>query len=81
MRPYAHLEIYSGSHLQESDKIQATRNLLDQEWSVMTHAEIKTVLNGSLSIKLSLLAVRFSAFVFGHVTLYQLHSRWFRISV
>ena len=47
----------------------------------MTPSELKAVLLWSLAINYSLLSVWFSAFVFGHDTLFQLHSRWFRISV
>jgi hypothetical protein len=78
MRPYARVDIYSASRLQESDKIQATRKLLAQERGVMTPAEIKSVLLWSLVINYSLLSVWFSAFVFGRDTLYPLHSRWLR---
>ena len=47
----------------------------------MTPIDLKAALIWSLAINYSLLSIWFSAFVFGHDTLYRLHSRCFRISV
>jgi len=47
----------------------------------MTPSDIKTVLLWSLAVNYGLLSLWFSSFVFGHDTLFQLHRRWFRLSV
>jgi hypothetical protein len=47
----------------------------------MTLIELRGMLLWSLAINYSLLLLWFTAFAFGHDPLYQLHSRWFRLSV
>jgi len=47
----------------------------------MTTTEFKTLLLWSLAINYGLLLIWFSAFVFAHETLYDLHRRWFRLSI
>ena len=47
----------------------------------MTPADIKTVLLWSLVINYGLLSLWFSTFVFGHDALFELHRRWFRLSL
>ena len=47
----------------------------------MTADEFKTFLLWSLVVNYSLLLIWFSAFVFAHETLYDLHRRWFRLPI
>jgi hypothetical protein len=47
----------------------------------MTLIDIRGMLLWSLAINYSFLSLWFTAFVLGHDPLYQLHSRWFRLSI
>ena len=47
----------------------------------MTANQIKRILLWCVGINYAVLLVWFLAFVYGHDSIYQLHSHWFRLSV
>lgn len=47
----------------------------------MTTIELKSLLLWSLAVNYGLLSLWFAAFAVGHDALYQLHRRWFRVSM
>ena len=59
---------------------KSAKQTTSRRW-FMSLIEIRDFLLCSLVINYGLLLVWFTAFLFGHEPLYQLHTRWFRLSV